>query len=86
MSDDNIRRYIEAWSHYKLPSSIDTPDTMVYFFYGTKSNEMLAKKSAKYVKKHYPDSSIICLKGKGHCETTLFEPMEMIKELDKILA
>ena len=51
-----------------------------------KRDEMLARKSAKYLKKHYPDSSIICLKGKGHCETTLFEPMEMVKELDKILA
>ena len=86
MSDDNIRKYIEAWSNYKLPGNIDTPNTRVYFFHGTKSNEMLARKSAKYLKKHYPDSSIICLKGKGHCETTLFEPMEMVKKLDKILA
>ena len=86
MSDDNIRKYIEAWSNYKLPGNIDTPNTMVYFFHGTKSNEMLARKSAKYLKKHYPNSSIICLKGKGHCETTLFEPMEMVKKLDKILA
>ena len=53
---------------------------------GGKSNEMLARKSAKYLKKHYPDSSIICLNGKGHCELTMFEPMEMVKKLDKILA
>ena len=86
MSDDNIRKYIEAWSNYKLPGNIDTPNTRVYFFHGTKSNEILARKSAKYLKKHYPNSSIICLKGKGHCETTLFEPMEMVKKLDKILA
>ncbi len=85
-SDENIRKYIEAWSNYKLPNNIDTPDTMVYFFHGTKSNEMLAKKSAKYVKKYYPNSKIICLNGKGHCETVLFKSMEMIKELDKILA
>lgn len=86
MSDNNIRKYIEAWSEYKLPSNIDTPDTMIYFFHGTKLNEMLAKKSAKYLKKHYPNSTIVCLKRKGHCEITLFEPMEMVKKLDKILS
>lgn len=86
MSDDNIRKYIEAWSNYKLPSNIDTPDTMVYFFHGTKPNEILAKKSAKYLKKHYSNSHIMCFKRKGHCETSLFEPIQMIKELDKILA
>ncbi len=86
MSDENIQRYIDAWSDYRLPDNINTPDTKVYFFHGTKSNEMLAKKSAKYVKKHYPNSEIICLKGKGHCETSLFEPMKMIGKLDKILA
>ena len=85
MSDDNIRKYIEAWSNYKLPNNIKTPNTVVYFFYGTKPNEILAKKSAKYIKKYYPDSKTICLNGKGHCETALFEPIKMLKELDKIL-
>lgn len=85
MSDDTIRKYIEAWSNYTLPSDIDTPDTAVYFFHGTKANELLAKKSAKYVKRYYPNSKIVCFSGKGHCETVLFAPMEMIKELDKAL-
>lgn len=85
MSDENIRKYIEAWSDYKLPQNIDTANTMIYFFYGTKSNEMLARKSAKYMKKYYFNSEIICLKGKGHCETALFEPDEMIKRLNEIL-
>ena len=46
---------------------------------------MLAKKTAKYIKKNYPNSNIICFKGNGHCEYSLLNPNEMIKELDKIL-
>ncbi len=85
MSDENIRNYIEAWSNYRLPKNIDTATTKVYFFYGTKSNEILARKSAKYMKKYYSNSEIIRLNGKGHCETALFYPNEMIERLNKIL-
>ena len=46
---------------------------------------MLAKKSAKYIKKYYPTASIICFKGNGHCEHSLFNEKEMINELNKVL-
>ena len=70
---------------HKLPNDIDILDTNVYYYYGTKINEMLAKKTAKYIKKNYPNSNIICFNGKRHCENSLLNPKEMIKELDKIL-
>ena len=47
-------------------------------------NEILAKKSAKYVKKHHPNTTVKCFKGKFHCENALFNPEIMIVELDKI--
>ena len=84
MSDKNIINYLNEWGNYKLPNNIDVFNTEIYYFHGTKMNEMLAKKSAKYLKKYYPSSNIICLKGKFHCETSIFNPNEMIKELDKI--
>lgn len=49
---------------------------------GTAMNEMLAKKSAKYVKKHYPKAVVKCFKGKAHCENSIFNPEYMITELD----
>ena len=58
--------------------------TAVYFFHGTAANEMLAKKSAKYVRKHHPNTTVKCFKGKFHCENALFHPEIMIAELDKI--
>jgi len=85
MSDETIINYLKAVRKYKLPNNINTPNTNVYYYYGTKINEMLAKKTAKYIKKNYPNSNIICFNGKGHCENSLLNPNEMIKELDKIL-
>lgn len=52
--------------------------------HGTAVNEILAKKSAKYVKKHHPNTTVKCFKGKFHCENALFNPEIMIVELDKI--
>ena len=46
---------------------------------------MLAKKTAKYISKYYSNATIICFKGKAHCENSLFHPEVMIKELDGLL-
>lgn len=85
MSDTTITNYINNIGNFKLLKNIDTKNTKVYYYHGTKTNEMLAKKTAKYIKKYYPNSNIICFKGKGHCENSLLNPNEMIKELDKVL-
>ena len=84
MSDVTVGNSIDDIADFKLSQSINTPDTVVYFFHGTAFNEMLAKKSAKYVKKYYPTTIIKCFKGKFHCENALFNPEIMITELDKI--
>ena len=85
MSDETVANSIGSIAEFKLKSDIATPNTMVYFFHGTAPNEMLAKKSAKYVRKHYPTTVIRCFTGKFHCENALFRPEIMIAELDRIL-
>ena len=84
MSDVTVENSIDGIADFKLNQSISTPNTMVYFFHGTAFNEMLAKKSAKYVRKYYPTTVVKCFKGKFHCENALFNPEIMIEELDKI--
>ena len=84
MSDVTVGNSIDDIADFKLSQSINTPDTVEYFFHGTAFNEMLAKKSAKYVNKYYPTTIIKCFKGKFHCENALFNPEIMITELDKI--
>ena len=85
MSDTTVANSIDSIAKFKLKSDIISPKTTVYFFHGTAANEMLAKKSAKYVQKHYPTTVIKCFKGKFHCENALFQPDLMITELDGIL-
>ncbi len=85
MSDITVENSINGIANFKLKNDIDTPNTMAYFFHGTAPNEMLAKKSAKYVQKHYPTTMVKCFKGKFHCENTLFNPECMITELNEIL-
>ncbi len=82
MSDTTIRNSINGIAGFKLKDDIDVSNTNIYFFHGTKINEMMAKKSAKYLKKIYSKTVIKAFKGKFHCEDTLFNPKKMILELD----
>ena len=44
---------------------------------------MMAKKSAKFIRKQYLNAEIICMDGKAHCEYALLEPNKMIELLSK---
>lgn len=85
MSDATIINCINDVAEFKLSADIDTADTKIYFYHGTAANEMLAKKSAKYIAKLYPNAVIKCFCGKAHCENSLLHPQVMIEELDRIL-
>lgn len=85
MSDTTIINCINEIGKYKLPNNIETPNTKVYFFHGTKINEIYARKTAKYLLRNYPNTIIKCFKGKGHCEYSLITPEIIIKELINVL-
>lgn len=85
MSDITITNYINSIGKFKLSINMVLKDVQIYYYHGTKLNEMIAKKTAKYIKKYYPKSNIICFKGLGHCEKSIMTPLDMTKELDKIL-
>ena len=85
MSDTTIQNCLSSIANFKLRSDIELYDTKIYYFHGTAMNEMLAKKSAKYVKKHYPTTVVKCFKGKAHCENSIFNQEYMITELDDLL-
>ena len=85
MTDNTIINAINAIADFKLNTDISTAGTKIHFFHGTAPNEMLAKKSAKFLKKHYPDTEVKCFVGKAHCENSLIHPEIMIDELDRIL-
>ena len=87
LSDKTIINCVQEVGKFNLPSDINTPNTEIYYFYGSKINEILFRKVAHYLKKNYQNTTTttICLKGKGHCEDALINPEEHIKTLYKVL-
>ena len=85
MTDSIIINAIGCIADFRLKTDISTEATRIYYFHGTAPNEMLAKKTAKFLKKHYPDTTVKCFDGKAHCENSLIHPEIMIAELDRIL-
>lgn len=85
MSDATIVNYINDLARFELKEGIHSPDTKIYFYHGTTVNELLAKRSAKFLSKNHENSEIKCFDGKGHCENALLFPEVMMGELDRIL-
>lgn len=85
MTDVTIKNCISDVAFFHVSGDINAPNTEIYYYHGTASNEMLAKKSAKYLKKHYARVKVHCFKGRGHCELSLLYPDKMIQELKKII-
>lgn len=85
LSDKTIINCVQEVGKFNLPSDINTPNTEIYYFYGSKINEILFRKVAHYLKRNYQNTIAICLKGKGHCEDALINPKEHIKTLNKVL-
>ena len=84
ISDDTITNYINELASYHIKNDVKN-DTKIYFYHGTKMNELLANKSANYLKKYYPNTQIKVFKGCGHCEISIFKPLQMIKEIEVII-
>lgn len=85
ISDDTIRNYLKEVGEFHLPKDVDTSNTEIIYFYGGKINEIVFKSVGKYISKHYQNSTVVCLKGKGHCEDALLHPEQWIKTLNNYL-
>lgn len=84
ISDTTIINYVKEIGFYKLSQNIITKNTKIYYYYGTKINELYAKKTSNYIKKNYSSSVIKCFIGKGHCEDSIMHPDIMINELNQV--
>ena len=57
----------------------------ILFMHGTKGNEILSKKSARLMKKYYPETKVICFKGDLHCYKAIYEPEKWLQVVDTFL-
>lgn len=68
-----------------FPTDLSTEGMRILYLYGTKSNEMLSKKSAKLLGKHYPSVKLVKCKGMMHAEQLCFHTPEWLKIVDEFL-
>lgn len=85
MSDDSIKNMIDSIGQSKLAVTDNKHGTKILFLHGTKSNELLSKKSAALTKKHYPDAKVLCFKGYAHAELAIYKTEKWIEVVDDFL-
>lgn len=78
MSDRTIENMVASVCESQLCISDNEHKTKILYMHGTKGNESLSKKSAKLVKKYYPEARITPFSGYGHAELAVYKPEEWI--------
>lgn len=86
MSDSSMSNIIRSVCANRLPTNIRDSGTKILYIHGTKLNESLSKKSAKLLRKYYPNIKIICKKGAAHCETAIYQTHKWLETVDKFLS
>ena len=85
MSNETIQNGVTSVGQFQLPKNLKRDNLDVIYYHGTTLNEMVAKKSAKYLQQHYPQAKIVCLKGYNHGELVLRHPEQYIKIVEEFL-
>lgn len=84
MSDESIENIVNsAFTRGKIEGV--KKQSRILFIHGTKGNEILSKKSAKLVKKHYPATEVVCFKKDAHCYKAIYEPEKWIEVVEEFL-
>ena len=86
MSDSSIFNICHSICQNTFPTVLSTDGMKILYLYGTKSNEMLSKKTAKLMKKYYPAAQIAVCKGMAHAELVCFHTQEWLAMVDAFLA
>jgi len=85
ISDETITNCVTSAGQFRLPESPKRGKIDIIYYHGTTLNELLSKKSAKYLKKYYPNTIIKCLNGYSHCQLVLQYPEEHKRLLEEFL-
>ena len=84
MSDASIENMVNSvFAGGELRTSANK--SRILFIHGTKANEVLSKKSARLMKKYYPETRIVCFKGSAHCYTMIYQPEQWIECVEMFL-
>jgi len=85
MSDETIKNGVTSVGQFQLLEKLKSDHIDIIYYCGTTCNEIIAKKSAKYLQKNYPQAKVVCLKGYSHGELVLRHPEQYIKLVEQFL-
>ncbi len=85
MEEDTIVNVCGSVCGGGFPTDLPTDGMRILYLYGTKSNEMLSKKSAKLIRRHYRGVRLVKCKGMMHAELLCFHPQDWLKLVDEFL-
>ncbi len=86
ISEQTIKNCVSSFGKFNLPSKLMTNDMNIIFFLGTTFMEIMAKKSAKYIQRNYPQIKIKQFQGYNHCELSVNHPEQYIQEIEQFLS
>ena len=84
MEEETVKNAVASTCGVRI-SSEALSDVQLHYFHGTRLNEMVAKKSAAFLAKNYPQVKIQCFRGYSHCEMALRNEEAYKKTLDAAL-
>lgn len=84
MSDASVANLVRAANDGNLCKDVKN-QSRILFLHGTKGNEVLSKKSAALMQKHYPETEIICFQGDAHCYKATHEPEKWVSVVEGFL-
>ena len=73
-SEESIRNMIKSVNVNRFSPELTLNGTKLMYLHGTKGNEMISKKSAALIAKHYKEAYVISFKGDKHCECAVYNP------------
>ena len=76
MDETSIQNMIQSVGSESVMNG-GSKDTQIHYYYGTEINEVYSAKSARKVKKLYPEAKIKRFRGYSHGELTLYHQKEL---------
>lgn len=85
ISESSIRNMIKSVCACELCKGIPHGETRILYIHGTKGTELFQMKCGADLKKHYPETKVICFRKANHCEAAIFKPLKWLEVVEKFL-
>ncbi len=82
MDEQSMANMVLSMSSSSLIINDISSETRILYLHGTKMNEILSRRSAKQMVKHYPKTKVIRFRGCSHCEKAIYDPAQWIEIIE----